>query len=213
MASTVLPRAAARARRIDLRVLVALVLLLAGVLGTFGVVRRLAAHTPVLVMARQVQAGATIGADDVRVAELGLTSGVATLPPQARDRVVGQVAVVPLAAGQVLAPDLVTQSAPVGADQVAMSVALPPEQAAGGMVRAGDQVELIATPRSATGDGHAVVLLESVRVLAVSASADPSGSGKLVISLVVPRQRAPAVAQAAAGRVDLAVLGGEQGAR
>jgi Flp pilus assembly protein CpaB len=212
MATTMLPRAAARARRVDLRVLIALLLLLAGVLGTFAAVRRLAAHTPVLVMAREVQAGATIGAGDVRLAELGLAPGVATLPPEARDRVVGHVATVPLAAGQVLAPDQVTQSAPVGADQVAMSVALPAEQAAGGMVRAGDQVEVIATPRSAEGEGRAVVLLASVRVLAVGTSADPSGGGKLVVSLAVPRQRAPDVAQAAAGRVDLAVLG-QQGGR
>jgi len=92
-----------------------------------------------------------------------------------------------------------------------MSMALPPEQAAGGMVRAGDQVELIATPRSAVGDGRAQVLLGSVRVLAVSPSADPSGGGKLVISLAVPRPSAPEVAQAAAGRVDLAVLGQQGG--
>lgn len=211
MASTVLPRAAARARRVDLRILVALLLLVVGVLGTFGVVRSLAAHTPVLVMARAVQAGATIGATDVRVAELGLAPGVAALRPEVRDQVVGQVAVVPLVAGQVLAPGQVTQGAPVGPDQVAMSVAVPPEQAAGGMVRAGDQVELIATPRSAVGDGRAQVLLGSVRVLAVSPSADPSSGGKLVISLAVPRQSAPQVAQAAAGRVDVAVFGQQGG--
>ncbi len=211
MTSRVLPRAAARGRRVDLRVLIGLVAVLAGVLGTAGVVRHLAAHTPVLVMTRSVQAGATIGAADLRVAELGLTPGVAVLGPDARDRVVGQVAVVPLAAGQVLAAQQVTQNAPVGGDQVVMSVALPPEQAAGGMVQAGDQVELIATPRSAVGDGRAQVLLGSVRVLAVSPSADPSGGGKLVISLAVPRPSAPQVAQAAAGRVDLAVLGRQGG--
>ena len=89
------------AARPRLRNDVALLLLLTRVLGTFAAVRRLAAHTPVLVMARQVQAGATIGAADVRVAELGLAPGVATLPPEARDRVVGHLAVGPLAAGQV----------------------------------------------------------------------------------------------------------------
>jgi Flp pilus assembly protein CpaB len=70
MASTVMPRPAARLRRVDLRVLLGLALLLAGVLGTVGLVQRSAERTPVLVMARPVAAGRVIGEQDVRVAEL-----------------------------------------------------------------------------------------------------------------------------------------------
>lgn len=213
MASTVLPRSAARMRRVDLRVLVGLLALLIGVLGAFGVVRHLAKHVPVLVMARSVAAGQVIGAGDVRVAELGLAPGVAVLGPDARDQVVGHMAVAPLAAGQVLAPGSVAPAPPVGPGEVAMSVAVPVEQAAGGMVRAGDLVEVIASPRTtaAAGEARAVVLLGSVRVLAVSASSpDSSGAARLVVSLAVPKADAPLLAQAAAGRIDLAVLGGPQ---
>jgi hypothetical protein len=64
-------------RRLDLRVLIGLALLLAGVLGTLNIVQRAGQRTPVLVMARSVQAGQVIGDQDVRVAELGLDSGVA----------------------------------------------------------------------------------------------------------------------------------------
>jgi len=59
-------------------------------------------RVPVLVMAREVPAGQVLGDQDVRVAELGLGPGVATLGVGDRGRVVGQVASVPLAAGQVL---------------------------------------------------------------------------------------------------------------
>jgi Flp pilus assembly protein CpaB len=69
------PQAAARARRIDLRVLLGLALLLAGVLGTLAIVQQAGQRSPVLVMARSVQAGQVIGAEDVRVAELGTAPG------------------------------------------------------------------------------------------------------------------------------------------
>jgi hypothetical protein len=79
MASTAVPQAAARLRRIDLRVVIGLALLLVGVAGTLGIVQQAGARTPVLVMARDVPAGRVIGEQDVRVAELGLAPGVASL--------------------------------------------------------------------------------------------------------------------------------------
>src|SRR6266704_1406517 len=102
MTSTVVPQTAARARRIDLRVLLGLALLLAGVLGTLAIVQQAGQRSPVLVMARSVQAGQVIGAGDVRVAELGVAPGVATLGIGERARVVGR-----RAAGQLRAGDQV----------------------------------------------------------------------------------------------------------
>jgi hypothetical protein len=79
MTSTAVPRSTARLRRIDLRVVIGLALLLAGVLGTVAVVQRAGQRVPVLVVAREVPAGQVVGDQDVRVAELGLAPGVATL--------------------------------------------------------------------------------------------------------------------------------------
>jgi Flp pilus assembly protein CpaB len=208
MVSTVVPRSAARLRRRDLRVVIGLALLLAGVLGTVGVVQRAGQRIPVLVMARDVPAGQLIGELDVRVTELGLAPGVATLRVQDRRRVVGRVASAPLAAGQVLSPAAVAEAPPLAAGQVLMSVAVAPEHAAAGTLRAGDQVAVVASsPPDQPTAGRAGVLLSPVPVLAVSSTTDEAGGdGKLLVSLAIPEDRAPVLAQAAHGTVDLVLL-------
>jgi hypothetical protein len=57
MTSTAVPRSTARLRRIDLRVVLGLALLVAGILGTVAVVQRAGQRVPVLVVAREVPAG------------------------------------------------------------------------------------------------------------------------------------------------------------
>jgi Flp pilus assembly protein CpaB len=207
MTTTVAPRSAARLRRLDLRVVIGLALLLAGVVGTVGVVQRAGQRTPVLVMARDVAAGQVIDAQDVRVAELGLAPGVAALGVQERGRVVGQVAGVPLSAGQVLGPAAVTQGPPLGVGQALMSLAVAPEHAAAGTLRAGDQVAVVASSPPDQPAARAQVLLSPVLVFSVAApDPDDGGDGKLLVSLAIPEEQAPALAQAARGTVDLVLL-------
>jgi Flp pilus assembly protein CpaB len=208
MSSTVVPRSAVRLRRLDLRVVIGLALLLAGVVGTVGVVQAAGERTPVLVMARDVPAGQLIGELDVRVAELGLAPGVATLGVRERGRVVGRVASAPLAAGQVLDPATVADPSPIEAGQVLMSVAVAPEHAAAGTLRAGDQVAVVASsPPEQPTAGRAGLLLSPVPVVSVSATTDEAGGdGKLLVSLAVAQEQAPALAQAAHGTLDLVLL-------
>jgi Flp pilus assembly protein CpaB len=208
MTSTVVPRSAARLRRLDLRVVIGLALLLAGVVGTVGVVQAAGERVPVLVMARDVPAGQVIGELDVRVAELGLAPGIATLRVQDRGRVVGRVARSPLAAGQVLDPTVVADPSPIEAGQVLMSVAVAPEHAAAGTLRAGDQVAVVASsPPEQPTAGRAGLLLSPVRVVSVgSTSEEAGGDGKLLVGLAVAEEQAPALAQAAHGTLDLVLL-------
>ncbi len=207
MASTAVPRSAARLRRLDLRVVIGLALLLAGVVGTVGVVQRAGQRTPVLVMARDVPAGMVIAERDVRVAELGLAPGVAALGVRDRGRVIGQVASTSLAAGQVLGPTAVAEASPLAAGQVLMSVAVAAEHAAAGTLRAGDQVAMVASSAPDQPSTRAEVLLSPVAVLSVVApDPDAGGDGKLLVSLAIPEERAPDVAQAAHGTVDLVLL-------
>jgi Flp pilus assembly protein CpaB len=208
MASTVAPRSAARLRRLDLRVVIGLALLLAGVVGTVGVVQAAGERTPVLVMARDVPAGQLIGELDVRVAELGLAPGVATLGVHDRGRVVGRVASAPLVAGQVLDPAVIADPSPIQAGQVLMSVAVAPEHAAAGTLRAGDQVAVVASsPPEQPTAGRAAVLLSPVPVISVSsATEEAGGDGKLLVSLAVPEEQAAPLAQAAHGTLDLVLL-------
>jgi Flp pilus assembly protein CpaB len=207
MASTTVPQAAARLRRIDLRVVVGLAVLLVGVAGTLGVVQRAGARSPVLVVARDVPAGQVIGEWDVRAAELGIAPGVATLGVGERGRVVGRVASVPLAAGQVLSPSSVADSLPLGAGQALMSVAVAPEHAAAGMLQPGDRVAVVASGKPGQPEIRAQVLLSPVQVLSVVASPDEAGAErKLLVGLAVRPEQAAVLAQAAQGTVDLVLL-------
>ncbi len=208
MTSTVIPQTAARVRRIDLRVLLGLALLLAGVLGTLAIVQQAGQRIPVLVMAHSVQAGQVIGADDVRVAELGTAPGVATLGAGERARVVGRRAAVPLEPGQVLGPAVVADGPALAAGLVAMSLALAPEHAAAGQLRAGDRVAVVASgkPEETSGDVGSGVLLSPVQVLSVLPQGDGGGEGKLLVSLAVRPGQAALLARAAQGTLDLVLL-------
>jgi Flp pilus assembly protein CpaB len=207
MTSTAVPQTAARMRRIDLRVLFGLALLLVGVLGTLAIVQQAGKRSPVLVMAHAVQAGQVIGADDVRVAELGIAPGVATLGAGERARVVGRRAAVPLEQGQVLGPAVVADGPALTAGQVAMSLALAPEHAAAGQLRAGDRVAVVASgkPDEPRADVGSEVLLSPVSVLSVLPQGD-GGEGKLLVSLAVRQAQTALLARAAQGTVDLVLL-------
>jgi Flp pilus assembly protein CpaB len=206
MTSAAVPLAS-RLRRIDLRVVVGLAVLLAGVVGTLGIVRQAGERTPVLVMARDVPAGGVIGAQDVRAAELGLAPGVATLGVGERNRVVGRVASASLAAGQVLSPSSVAESPPVAPGQAVMSLAVAPEHAAAGMLRTGDRVAVVASGKPDQPYTQAQVLLSPVQVLSVLASQDEAGAErKLLVSLAVRPEQAAVLAEAAQGTVDLVLL-------
>jgi Flp pilus assembly protein CpaB len=207
MASTTVPQAAARLRRIDLRVVIGLAVLLVGVAGTLGVVQQAGERTAVLVMARDVPAGQVIGEQDVRAAELGLAPGVATLGVGERARVVGRVASAPLAAGQVLSPSSVAESPPLGPGQAVMSLAVGPEHAAAGTLRAGDRVAVVASGKADQPYTQAQVLLSPVQVLSVLSSQDETGSEReLLVSLAVRPEQAAVLAQAVQGTVDLVLL-------
>jgi Flp pilus assembly protein CpaB len=142
------------------------------------------------------------------VAELGLAPRVATLGVGDRSRVVGRVASVPLAAGQILTPAAMVDGGPtLGPGLVAMSVAVAPEHAAAGLLRAGDRVAVVASGTVDQPDVRAGVVLSSVPVLSVQAPpADAGGEGRLLVSMAVTLEEAPLLARAAQGTIDLVLL-------
>lgn len=205
-AEALLPRAHVRLRRLDLRVVVGLLLMLVAVFGGASLIRSAQARTPVLVAARAVQPGATITAADIRVVELSIAGGLAYMPATMRDQIVGRVAAEPLSEGKLLAPSSVSQSTPLPAGTVAMSLLLKPDRAAGGALRPGDHVAVIASTAPGRGDPRTTILFPNVTVLAVSRSDVSDGSGVLVtLRLRLEEARALAAARAA-GQVDLVQL-------
>ncbi|MGH2730226.1 MAG: Flp pilus assembly protein CpaB [Actinomycetota bacterium] len=213
MSTQALPRAIARTRRVDLRVVVGLLLFIVGILATSGLVRQAKERTPVLVATRPLEAGETLGPEDLRVAELGLGSGVATVAANELDTVIGRVLTAPLEAGQVLAPGAAASGPSLAAGQVAVSVAVAPAHAAGGSLRAGDRVMLLGTTEPDRPTARTTVLLSEVEVIAVGQEDGPGADPNLTVTLAVSADDASSVVQAAnSGVLDLVLLptGSEQ---
>lgn len=211
MSAQVLPRAAVRTRRIDLRIVVGLLLFVVGVLATSGLIRQAKERTPVLVAAHSLEPGDTVGSEDLRVAEMGLATGVATLSADELDSVVGQVLTSPIEAGQVLAPGAISSGPSLGAGEVALSVAVAPSRAAGGSLRSGDRVMLLGTQDPDRPTARTSVLLPSVEIIAVDEAQGPGVEPSLTVTLAVGTDDAQSVVQAAnSGVLDLVLLPSEE---
>lgn len=212
LSETVVPRAHARLRRLDLRVAVGLVLMLVAVLGGASLIRTAQERTPVLLVAGSVQPGEVIGDADLRVAEVSLPAGVDYLPATMRAEIVGRVAAEPLWDGKVLASASVADAPPLAVGTVAITLLLPAESAIGGDVRAGDRVAVISSPtpeQTTPGEQRpASILFSEIPVLSVRPASAAEGQG-LMVTLTLSLEDAKTLAQArATGRVDLALLPG-----
>ena len=205
-----------RLRRLDLRVGVGLLLMTVAVLGGASLIRSAQARSPALVAAGTVQPGEVIHASDLRVVEISAPAGVAYLPASMRGEIEGRVAAEPLWNGKVLAPGSVSESSPLAAGTVAITLLLPPESAVGGDVQAGDHVAVLSSPgaNEAGGDQQGpatTILLTDVPVLSVRQASTAEGEG-LLVTLTLRLEEARALAEArASGRVDLALLPGGTG--
>jgi Flp pilus assembly protein CpaB len=205
-AEAVLPRAHSRLRRIDLRVAVGLLLMLVAVVGGAGLIKSAQARIPVLIAAGSLEPGEVITAADLRVAEMSLAGGVAHLPAAMESSLVGRVATEPWWEGKLLGPGSVADAPPLPAGSVAMSLMLKPDRAAGGGLRAGDHVAVIASQAPGREEARTTILLPSVAVLSVSQAPAEEGGGVLV-TLRLRLEEARLVAQArTSGEIDLVLL-------
>lgn len=207
-AESLLPRAHARVRRIDLRVAVGVMLMLVAVLGGASLIKAAQARTPVLVAAGAVEPGEVIEAADVRVVEMSIAGGIAYLPASMREQLVGRVATESLWEGKLLSSNSISEAPPLPAGTVAMSLALKPENAVAAGLRAGDAVAVIAGTAPGRGEPRTTILFTSVPVLSVM-RADPAEGGGVVVTLRLRLEEARSLAEArAAGPIDLALLSG-----
>jgi Flp pilus assembly protein CpaB len=207
MSAQALPRAIARTRRIDMRVVVGLLLFALGVLATSRVVRDAQERAPVLVATRSLQPGHTVEAGDLRVAEVGLSPGVASLSASELDNVVGRVLTTPVEAGQIMTPGAISSGSSLAPGEVAISVGVAPQHAAGGSLQSGDRVTLLATEDPGGRTARTSVLLSDVEVIAVQEEQGPAADPLLTVTLATASDDAAAVAQAAnSGVLDLVLL-------
>jgi pilus assembly protein CpaB len=149
---------------------------------------------PVLVTTRALQAGDTIKSSDLTTSAVK-ASGAATIPGSRLSSVVGERAAGPLAAGTILSPSSVSSAPAVGPGQAGIALALTPDQAAQGILAAGQSVVILGQVSSA-GSSSATPMAAQAVVLSVSPG--PANSGKVLVDLVLAN---PAQASAVSAAV------------
>lgn len=205
---TLVPRASAKVRRIDVRIIVGLILMVLSIFVVATLHRRAEARIPVLVAARTVEPGAVIGPTDISVAQISLGAGIAYLDEASRNSVIGKVATERLWAGKMLTPESVADAPQLPVGYVAMSLALKPDRAAAGELRPGDHVAVIASASPDRPELGTRILFTDVTVLSVR-QGDRADGGTVVVSLRLRLEEARALAAAqATGSIDLVLLSG-----
>lgn len=144
-------RSAAARRRTSRRSLVlsVLVVLLGGLLA-FAAGRMLTAETEVLAVARDVQVGSTITAEDLTVANVSADPRLSPIPAAQQSEVVGMVAQVPLTRGGLLTRAQVGTGTGLTAGEMLVALPLKEGQIPARGLTPGQQVLIVPTP-GATG--------------------------------------------------------------
>lgn len=171
---------------------------------------------PVLAVSKTVPAGQVIEAGDLTVVRVAADPGLRPLPVERRDEVVGKTAAADLVPGTLLTDGHLGDESLVGQGEAVVGVAVQGGQLPVGNLRRGDRVRVVLTSpagspaegSAGTGGGGTASLGQVVaegRVFEVEQLADASST--VVVSLVVPEERAPTIAGAsAAERVSLVLV-------
>jgi hypothetical protein len=139
---------------------------------------------PVLAAAHALSLGDTIGPSDLTTVQVKTTGGsVATIPATQRGAVLGERVTGPVSAGTILSPSSVAQGTQLPAGEVGLALALSPDQAAQGILSAGDAVLIVGQVPAGVGTNLSTPLATSAKVLNVSAG--PANSGKVIVDLVL----------------------------
>jgi Flp pilus assembly protein CpaB len=165
---------------------------------------RAGSKTPVVVAAHGVAAGQTISRADLST--VAIAGPVRAIAAADLGSVVGKTAAVGLVAGQLLNRAMLSDGPAVGPGQAMVGLSLKPGQLPGDGLSAGDPVEVVQLPGrdTAAGGGSpaATVLVDVARVFALRP--DESAGGQMIVTLLVDRKVAPAIAAAgSAGQVGL----------
>jgi hypothetical protein len=162
-----------------------------------------AGRVEVLASTRAIAPGETIADGDLRVVEVAVDAGVATVAATELEEVVGRTATVGLAPGQLVAPGAVGDDPVVDADHATVGLVLQPGHYPPG-IGVGDHYLAVALPSdSAAGDG-----VDPVEVEVVHLREPAAGQSAWSATLLVPRRDAERlIVLAAQSRLGLVGVG------
>jgi hypothetical protein len=150
----------------------------------------------VVVTARDVGRFEPIQAGDLKLVRVAADPGVATIPSDELDDLVGRVAATAVPAGTMLAPDQLVADGEqlVASDEAVVGARLAQGAVPLGSLQGGDPVLVVIRPSTSAGDGGPV----EVRGWLAELGESDQTSRTREASLVVPASRAAEVAAAAA---------------
>lgn len=198
-------RPSVRRRLIQPLPLVGVLLVLVALGGYWSIYSTTTARTPVLVAARDLQAGAVLRPADLRATELaGDSETMGALVAEAElATVLGRELAVGVPAGAPVARASVT---PTGSGSAAFTLVVPALRALGGELRPGDRVTVLATFGGGTGS-RARAIARGLRVLTVGEAPEGLDAASATIPVTVALSN-PALAAGLAlanseGKIDL----------
>lgn len=160
--------------------------------------------TAVLVITRTVDAGATIGNDDITVAQISAAPSIHTIPGAQLSAVVGKHTTVRLLPGQVLTPDAVTDTVTPPAGKSLVGVAVTQTQMPSQLLKAGDHILIVDTPNAQDTPPATTPNAIAAQILNINPVAD---TDKTVINVLVDADQARALAaRVATGRIGIVLL-------
>jgi len=213
VAEATLEQADGRRRRKPLFYVICVGLMCLGaVVSAFAFTR--ASHAQqVVAVADTIHAGQTITSADLKLVNLSSDSDLQTIPASQQSTVVGQVALLDMAAGSIVTPESYGESVIPAKGQAVVGLSLTPAQMPAGSINVGDRVSLVAVGDEASGTffDSAEVIEGTVVAVSVPRADGTSGgdpqTGNSVIDVSVPANTAPGLAAKAAGGKVALVLG------
>lgn len=213
-------RAIRRPWRVDLRAVLSVLVTVVAIGGMLMYAGSLSDTRPLLVAVRDLPAGATLTRDDLSVAQVRVDDAiyVAAVPADRLGAIVGKELAEPVHSQQILVRAQVSDRPRLAPDQLALTIPVKAESAAGGRLRAGDEVRVFVTRDKNTPEPDTTVVLERVRIYGVdyderavvtgSTVGGPAEMGPLAsVTLIVTGEGARVLAAARhGGELDVALL-------
>lgn len=190
--------------QVDLRLLLGLVLVLVSFAAGLLLWRGARVTTPVLVAAHPIAAGAVITAEDLATSNAHLEGALAAiaLRGERRTEVIGQTAVVPIAAGGMVTRDALGTGPRLGPDEVALTVPVDGGTVFPGLAR-GARVTVYGTSFPGQAASVTQLLVAQATVFDVETArtgiglGDAAGAGAISsVTILVPQTVAADVAHA-----------------
>jgi hypothetical protein len=216
VAEATLEQAEGRRRRKPLFYVVCIGLMCLGAVVSAFAFTRASNSQQVVAVATTIHAGQTITSADLKLVNISSESDLQTIPASKQSRVVGQAALLDMAAGGIVTPESYGESVIPAKGQAVVGLSLTPAQMPASSINVGDQVSLVAVSDDATGTFSQDAATIGGTVVGVSApggggaGGDPQ-TGNSVIDVSVPANLAPGLAaKAANGKVALVLDSREQ---